>query len=98
MINYSICGTQRCMYCKNGVLKDECITRTYEKNGVVTVITGVPVRACDTCRQEFLDDETVRQLENIRKKGRGPGISMAVFHYSVPIGSDAVREYRGKML
>lgn len=86
------------MYCKNGVLKDKCITKSYEKNGVVTMITSVPVRTCDACGQEFLDDETVRQLENIRKKGRMPGISMAVFHYPVSIGSTAGREYRGKML
>jgi len=80
----------KCMYCKNGNLKEECITRSYEKNGVVTVITGVPVKICDACGQEFIDHETVRQLENIRKKGRMPGISMAVFNYPAALPSSSV--------
>ena len=71
-----------CMYCKKGELQEDTITRSYEKNGVITVIRGVPVRICDCCGQEYLDQDTVRQLENIRKNGRIPGLSMGVFNYS----------------
>lgn len=75
----------KCMYCKNGDLKDDYITRSYEKDGVVTVITGVPVKICEICGHEYLDHETVKKLEIIRKKSRMPGLSMAVFNYSTSI-------------
>ncbi|MCA1916784.1 YgiT-type zinc finger protein [Methanospirillum hungatei] len=42
------------MYCKNENLKNDLITKSYEKEGVVTVISGVPVLICDACGQEYL--------------------------------------------
>ena len=80
----------KCMYCKKGNLKNEFITKSYEKEGVVTVITGVPILICDVCGQEFLEENTVKSLEIIRKKGRMPGMSMGVFNYSATLaGSQA---------
>ena len=72
-----------CMYCKKGNLKNDFITKSYEKEGFVTVISGVPVLICDTCGQEFLEGKTVKTLEIIRNGKKPLGCKNIFMDYSL---------------
>jgi len=63
----------KCIYCKKGNLKNNFITKSYDKEGVLRVITDVPVLICDTCGQEFLEEKTVKALEIIRNGKKSSG-------------------------
>lgn len=52
----------RCPICKEGEMFQGTATVTLERDQLTLVVKNVPARVCENCGEEFVDEETTRQL------------------------------------
>jgi YgiT-type zinc finger domain-containing protein len=71
----------KCIACKNGATKPGTVTFTVDKQTTVVVIRDVPAAVCSTCGEEYIDADTMRELEKLVKSAQKAGINVAVQHF-----------------
>lgn len=64
----------KCVLCRTGETKPGTTTETYELDGTVVVVRGVPAQVCKQCGESYTDEATTRQLETIVEKARRAGV------------------------
>jgi YgiT-type zinc finger domain-containing protein len=52
----------KCVICKHGEVTSGTATVTLERDKTTLVIKGVPARVCTNCGEEYVDEDTTRQL------------------------------------
>ena len=64
----------KCVLCRTGETKPGTTTETYELDGTVVVVRGVPAQVCQQCGESYTDEATTRQLETIVERARHAGV------------------------
>jgi YgiT-type zinc finger domain-containing protein len=68
----------RCIVCKNGSTQPGTVTVTVDKRTTVVVIRDVPAAVCSTCGEEYIDADTLREIEKLVKTAQKAGMNVAV--------------------
>ncbi len=71
----------KCIACKNGSTKPGTVTVTVDKQTTVVVIRDVPAEVCSTCGEEYIDADTMRNLEKLVLSAQKAGMNVAVQHF-----------------
>lgn len=64
----------RCALCRTGETKPGKTTETYEIEGTVVVVRGVPADVCQQCGEAYTNEATTRQIERIVDQARHAGV------------------------
>jgi YgiT-type zinc finger domain-containing protein len=64
----------KCVLCRTGETRLGTATETYEIDGTVVVVRGVPAQVCQQCGESCTDEATTRRLEAIVEKARRAGV------------------------
>jgi YgiT-type zinc finger domain-containing protein len=73
----------RCTACSGGVLaRQEVKTAFWEGKGVV-IVEGIPALVCESCGEQYYEDETAMKLDLMR--GTGFSAENAVRSMTVPV-------------
>lgn len=51
-----------CAICRHGQTRDGATTVTLERDGLTLVVKDVPARVCESCGEEYLNEETTARL------------------------------------
>ena len=68
----------KCIVCKNGSTEPGTVTVTVDKRTTVVVIRDVPASVCSTCGEEYIDADTMREIEKLVKSAQKAGMNIAV--------------------
>ena len=68
----------KCIVCKNGSTEPGTVTVTVDKRTTVVVIRDVPAAVCTTCGEEYIDADTMREIEKLVKSAQKAGMNVAV--------------------
>jgi len=72
----------RCLACKKGSTEAGSVTISVDRGSIVIVVRDVPARICTTCGEEYLDAETMKQVEEIVDSAKDSGVDVSVKYYS----------------
>lgn len=67
-----------CIVCKKGVTQPGKTTVTIDKAQTVVVIRDIPAQVCTTCGEEYIDADTMRDLEKLVATAQKAGLNIAV--------------------
>jgi YgiT-type zinc finger domain-containing protein len=71
----------KCVICKQAETQPGHITVTLERDGMTLVVKRVPARVCPNCGEEYLDEDTSRQLLQTAEEAARTGIHVAIREY-----------------
>ena len=72
----------QCVICKHGEVTPGTATVTLERDKTTLVIKGVPARVCTNCGEEYVDEETARQLLETAEAAARTGVQIEVREYA----------------
>lgn len=72
----------KCVICKHGEITSGTTTVTLERGTTTLVIKGVPARVCINCGEEYVDEETTRQLLATAAAAASAGVQVEVLQYA----------------
>jgi YgiT-type zinc finger domain-containing protein len=67
-----------CIVCKKGSTQPGKVTVTIDKGATVVVIRDVPAQVCSTCGEEYIDADTMRDIEKLVSNAQKAGLNIAV--------------------
>ena len=67
-----------CIVCKKGSTQPGKVTVTIDKGVTVVVVREVPAQVCSTCGEEYIDAETMREIEKLVTSAQIAGLHIAV--------------------
>ncbi|MCU0661091.1 MAG: type II toxin-antitoxin system MqsA family antitoxin [Myxococcota bacterium] len=70
-----------CIACKKGSTLPGKVTVTIDKGATVVVIRDVPAHVCSTCGEEYIDADTMRDLEKLVCAAQKAGLNIAIQHF-----------------
>lgn len=73
----------RCGVCSTGTTAPGTTTITVERGGMTLVLKGVPADVRDTCGEDYVDTETMREVERIVAEAEASGVEVAVRDFPV---------------
>jgi YgiT-type zinc finger domain-containing protein len=73
----------RCTACEGGVLARESVNTAFWQGKRLVVVEGIPALVCQSCGEQYYEDETAMKLDLMR--GRGLRTSEAVRKIEVPV-------------
>ncbi|MDH3265241.1 MAG: type II toxin-antitoxin system MqsA family antitoxin [Paracoccaceae bacterium] len=73
----------RCTACAGGVLARESVNTAFWQGEQLVVVEGIPALVCQSCGEQFYEDETAMKLDLMR--GRGFRDAKAVRKIDVPV-------------
>lgn len=68
----------KCVICRYGETASGKVTVTLEDDGATILIEEVPARVCQTCGEEYVDEEIASRLLYVAKEASQAGIQIAV--------------------
>ena len=71
----------KCVICRYGETAPGKVTVTLEHDGATVVIKEVPARVCQTCGEEYVDEEIAARLLKIAEEATQAGVQIDVRHY-----------------
>ncbi len=71
----------KCVICKQGETEPGKATVTFERDGMTLVVKSVPARVCQNCGEEYLDDETVKNLLTSAEEAAQTGVQVEIREY-----------------
>ncbi|MGK7344465.1 MAG: type II toxin-antitoxin system MqsA family antitoxin [Candidatus Nitrospinota bacterium M3_3B_026] len=72
----------KCVICKSGETRAGRTTVTLERGAMTLVVKGVPAKVCENCGEDYLDEETVKDLEAIADEAAKTGVQVEVRQYA----------------
>lgn len=72
----------KCAICRHGEVTLGTATVTLERDRTTLVIKGVPARVCTNCGEEYVDEETTRQLLETAETAARAGVQIEVREYA----------------
>jgi YgiT-type zinc finger domain-containing protein len=73
----------KCGLCATGTTAPGATTITVERDGMTLVLKGVPADVCDTCGEDYVDGDTMREVERIVHEAQASGVEVAVRDFPV---------------
>lgn len=70
-----------CIACKKGCTQPGKVTVTVDKGATIVVIRDVPAHVCSTCGEEYIDADTMRDLEKLVASAQKAGLNIAVQYF-----------------
>lgn len=70
-----------CIVCKNGSTKPGKVTVSVDKGKTVVMIREVPAEICTNCGEEYIDAETMKDLEKLVSNAQKAGLNLAIQQY-----------------
>jgi YgiT-type zinc finger domain-containing protein len=67
-----------CVICRHGQTHDGTATVTLERDGLTLVVKGVPARVCESCGEEYVDQETAAHLLRDAERAARSGVQVEV--------------------
>jgi len=71
----------KCVICRYGETAPGKVTVTLEQDGATVVIKEVPARVCQTCGEEYVDEEIAARLLKIADEATQAGVQIDVRRY-----------------
>jgi YgiT-type zinc finger domain-containing protein len=71
----------KCIICKQGETKPGKATVTLERDGMTLVIKGVPANVCANCGEEYVDEETTKELLKSAEEATKAGVQVDIREY-----------------
>ena len=71
----------KCVICRYGEPAPGKVTVTLEQDGATVVIKEVPTRVCQTCGEEYVDEEIAARLLKIAEEATQAGVQIDVRRY-----------------
>jgi YgiT-type zinc finger domain-containing protein len=69
-----------CVICKNQTTKQDFVTFTLERNGVIVVFKNVPATVCENCGNFYLTSETTKLLLDKASKSIEKGVEFEIIN------------------
>ncbi len=71
----------KCVVCKHGETKPGETTTSIDRGKIVVVIRNIPADVCETCGEEYLSSEVMKELEIAVERAQGAGVDVAVRYF-----------------
>ena len=71
----------RCVICKQGETRPGTATVTLCRELLTLVVKNVPAQVCENCGEEYVDEETSKQLLGIAEEAARAGVQVDVRQY-----------------
>ncbi len=71
----------KCVICQHGETAPGTTTVTLEQDGAAVVIRGVPARICQTCGEEYVEEDVAGRLLKIAREAAQQGVEIDVRRY-----------------
>ncbi len=68
----------QCVICKQGTTRSGAATVTLERNGTTVVFRNVPAQVCQTCGEEYVNEETTQRLLADAERAVNAGVQIEV--------------------
>lgn len=72
----------KCAICRNGYTVNGNITVVLERGLSTVVIKNVPAKVCENCGEEYLSEETNRQLLKKAKEAVDRGVELELLRFA----------------
>ena len=72
----------KCIVCKKGSTEPGTTTVSIDKDATIVVIRGVPAAICSTCGEEYIDADTIKDIEKIVESAQKAGLNIAVQQFN----------------
>jgi len=69
-----------CFMCK-GDLKEKKVNYMVDLESTIIIIKGVPAKVCNECKEQYFDDETSKNIENIVNKLKDLSTEVTIINY-----------------
>lgn len=73
-----------CFVCK-GDLEKKKVNYVVDLENTIIIIKGVPAKVCTQCGEQFFDDETAENIENIVKKLKELSTEVTIVNYTTKV-------------
>ena len=72
----------KCIVCKTGTVSSGTTTLSIDNGTTVVVIRNVPAQICSNCGEEYIDADTMKEIETLVDSAQKAGLNIAVqqFH------------------
>ena len=72
----------RCVICKQGETRPGTATVTLCRELLTLVVKDVPAQVCENCGEEYVDEETSKQLLGTAEEAARAGVQVDVRQYT----------------
>jgi YgiT-type zinc finger domain-containing protein len=72
----------KCAICRHGDTQPGTTTVTLERDALTLVVKGVPALVCDTCGEQYVDEETAARLLRTVEEAARAGVQVDVRAYA----------------
>ena len=72
----------KCAICRHGDTQPDTTTVTLERDALTLVVKGVPALVCDTCGEQYVDEETAARLLRTVEEAARAGVQVDVRAYA----------------
>lgn len=72
----------KCPICKHGVTAPDHVTVTLERHGATVVFRNVPAQVCQTCGEQYVDDQTTSRLLQQASDAVRAGVQVEIRSYA----------------
>ena len=69
-----------CFMCK-GELVEKKVNYMVDLESTIIIIKGVPAKVCNECKEQYFDDETSKNIENIVNKLKDLSTEVTIINY-----------------
>jgi YgiT-type zinc finger domain-containing protein len=67
-----------CPICRHGETRPGTTTVTLERNGLTFVAKDVPAMVCANCGEDYVDEQTTRQILRMAEEAAASGVQVDV--------------------
>ena len=71
----------KCVVCKQGETRPGTATVTLTRDQLTLVVKAVPAQVCENCAEEYLDENTTKQLLQTAEEATKAGVQVEVRRY-----------------
>jgi YgiT-type zinc finger domain-containing protein len=71
----------KCVICKQGATRAGTATVTLTRELLTLVVKGVPAEVCEKCGEEYVDEDTTKQLLHTAEEALRAGVQVDVRQY-----------------
>lgn len=69
-----------CFMCKGNLVKKQ-VNYVVDLENIIIIIKGVPANVCTKCGEQYFDDETTENIENIVNQLRNLSVEVTIVNY-----------------
>ena len=69
-----------CFMCKGEVIEKK-VNYMVDLENTIIIIKGVPAKVCNECKEQYFDDETSKNIENIVNKLKDLSTEVTIINY-----------------